>query len=238
MALQCRTAVNRCHYMFVRFRQSRTRLQASLIETRRVAGNVQHGHVTSLGAVSVPPSIQDRLRLWSDLPGRLARLSNRVAADDHPKIVDALHARIPMVTPDDLRTWQQENAEADRLFWTAMRDLNAEAAEGHKRVLATAEKKAAAAQVAVADADAKITGLAERLDQLKRGEDVAGGLSARATLAQLMRAIGWKPGDQRRARLLIAIERAGAHDMMMAEIMKRHRSAEKTAVRAVAKLIA
>jgi hypothetical protein len=42
--------------MFVRFRQAR-RLQVSLIETRRVAGKVQHEHVASLGAVDIPPSV-------------------------------------------------------------------------------------------------------------------------------------------------------------------------------------
>ena len=224
--------------MFVRFRQSHTRLQASLIAAQRVAGKVQQEHIASLGAVGVPPSIQDRLRLWSDLPARLARSGNRITADDHPKIVDALHGRIPMVTADDRRTLQQENAESDRLFWTALRDLNAEAAEGHNRVLATAEKKTAEAQAAVADADAKIASLAQRLDRLRRGEDVPGGLNAPATLKELLRAIGWKPSDRRRALLLSAIERAGAHDMMMAEIMKSHTRAENAAVRRIAKLVA
>jgi hypothetical protein len=224
--------------MFVRFRQSRARLHASLIETRRVAGKVQQEHIASLGAVGVPPSIQDRLRLWSDLPARLARSGNRITADDHPKIVDALHGRIPMVTADDRRTLQQENAESDRLFLITLRDLNADAAEGHKRVLATVEKQAVEAQAAVADADAKIASLAERLDRLRRGEDVPSGLSAPATLAELMKAIGWRPSDRRHALLLSAIARAGAHDMMMAEIMRRHRAAEKAAALAIAKLIA
>jgi hypothetical protein len=224
--------------MFVRFRQSRARLHASLIETRRVAGKVQQEHIASLGAVGVPPSIQDRLRLWSDLPARLARSGNRITADDHPKIVDALHGRIPMVTADDRRTLQQENAESDRLFLITLRDLNADAAECHKRVLATVEKQAVEAQAAVADADAKIASLAERLDRLRRGEDVPSGLSAPATLAELMKAIGWRPSDRRHALLLSAIARAGAHDMMMAEIMRRHRAAEKAAALAIAKLIA
>ena len=41
-----------------------------------------------------------------------------------PKIYRALHARIPMVTPDEQRAIQEENANGgDERFWEAMRDV-------------------------------------------------------------------------------------------------------------------
>jgi hypothetical protein len=43
-----------CHYaMFVRFRQTAQRLQASLVETRRIDGKVRHEHIAGLGSVEM-----------------------------------------------------------------------------------------------------------------------------------------------------------------------------------------
>ena len=108
--------------MFVRFRQQGRRLQASLAQTRRVVGKVQTEHIASLGSVGLDISIRERLTFWAKLPARLERLSNRIGSDDaRPKIYGALHARIPMVTPDEQRTMQLENAEDDERMWDALR---------------------------------------------------------------------------------------------------------------------
>jgi hypothetical protein len=50
-----------CRYMHVRFRQTKTRLQASLIQTRREGGRVRNEHVASLGTVDAPASVAGRL---------------------------------------------------------------------------------------------------------------------------------------------------------------------------------
>src|SRR5271156_3178276 len=99
--------------MFVRFRQQGNRLQASLMQTRRAAGRMLTEHIASLGSVDAEVSVRERLAFWLKLPDRLARLGNRVGPDEHGKIYGALHARIPMVTPDDQRAVQEENAETD-----------------------------------------------------------------------------------------------------------------------------
>jgi hypothetical protein len=44
---------------------------------------------------------------------RLAKLSNRIGADDQGKILGAIHVRIPMATIDELRTLQRENSEGN-----------------------------------------------------------------------------------------------------------------------------
>src|ERR1700739_4814626 len=125
--------------MFVRFRQQSRRLQPSLMQTRRVAGKLGSEHVASLGSVDAEVSVRERLAFWAKLPERLARLGHRVGPDDHAKIYGALHARIPMVTPDEQRAIQQENARNDERFWDTLRDLNASHIEGYKAHIALDE---------------------------------------------------------------------------------------------------
>src|ERR1700730_633111 len=73
--------------MFVRFRQTPSRLKVSLVETRRIDGKVRHDHVASLGSIAKPMTIADRVAFWSALHARLAKLSNRIDAEAHGKIL-------------------------------------------------------------------------------------------------------------------------------------------------------
>ena len=82
------------------------------MHTQRVAGKMQSEHIAGLGTVDADVSVRERLAFWAELPARLARLGNRVGFEDHAKIYRALHARIPMVTPDEQRAVQEENARS------------------------------------------------------------------------------------------------------------------------------
>ena len=93
------------------------------MQTRRVSGKMQSEHIASLGSVDAEVSVRERLAFWAKLPERLARLGNRVGPDDQAKVYAALHARIPMVTPDEQRAIQEANAEGDERFWETMRDM-------------------------------------------------------------------------------------------------------------------
>ena len=117
--------------MFVRFRRQANRLQASLIETCRASGKVVAEHIGTLGSVDAAMSVRERIAFWAKLPGRLASLGNRVGPDEHAKLYAAIHARIPMVTSDEQRAIQGENAKDEESFWGAMRDINAATAEDH-----------------------------------------------------------------------------------------------------------
>jgi hypothetical protein len=219
--------------MFVRFRQSRDRLQASLIETRRVAGKVRHEHIASFGAVDAPPSIRERLAFWARLPERLARLANLIDGDAESKIYAAIHARIPMVTPHEQRSLQEENAKADERFWLSLRDMHAESVEGHKGLIAAAERAIAAGQAGIAEADVKTEAAKERLDRLARGNLVAGGFDKPMTLEDVIKATGWTTSDLRRVLLTHAISEAGGFEMLIAEIGRCYERAEDSARRAV-----
>jgi hypothetical protein len=95
--------------MFVRFRQTPYGLQVSLIQTRREGGKVRHEHIAGLGAITIPASAADRIVFWRRLHGRLSALSNQIA-DEQAKILGAVHERIPMLTPDEQRDMQMQNA--------------------------------------------------------------------------------------------------------------------------------
>jgi hypothetical protein len=87
--------------MFVRFRKTPRRLQVIVVETRRARGKVISDTIGTLGSISVPTSVGDRQTFWTGLFHRLAGLSNRIGPDDQAKIRNAVHARIPMVLPDE-----------------------------------------------------------------------------------------------------------------------------------------
>src|SRR4051812_29771780 len=126
--------------MFVRFRQSSSRLQASLTETRRINGKVQHEHVASLGSINDPPSVKDRVDFWQRLHERLTQLSNRLDATAQAKVLGEVHARVPMPTIEDIRGLQLQNSEADEKFWASLRDMRQATAEDHKQLLATIQQ--------------------------------------------------------------------------------------------------
>jgi hypothetical protein len=101
--------------MFVRFRVRETPygLAMSLVETSRENGKVRHDHVASLGSIETPLSVAARIEFWRGLHERLAQLSNRLDAETRGKVMGAVHARVPMVTPDEQRALQLENAKGD-----------------------------------------------------------------------------------------------------------------------------
>lgn len=94
--------------MLVRFRQTNRRLQVRLVVTERVAGRVRHEHVASLGAITLPPSVADRLSFWHGLHVRLAKLSHRVDTETQAKILTAIHTRVPIVTASEQRATSLE----------------------------------------------------------------------------------------------------------------------------------
>src|ERR1700730_14477764 len=132
--------------MFARFRRVEShlqvRLQVSIAESRRVAGRVRVEHIAALGSVGEPAAIAERVAFWGQIHRRLDALSNRIGEDDRAKILDAIHARIPMVTIDEIRTLHRENAETAAQIWAALQDMSAEMATGQRASAALASGKA------------------------------------------------------------------------------------------------
>jgi hypothetical protein len=160
--------------MFVRFRRDRSRLQVSLAECRRLDGKAKQAHVAGLGSIEREPmTTAGRVAFWRELPPRLNKLANRIGGDQI-KILDAVHARIPMVTIDEMHALQRENAEADVEVWQTFEDLAD--AEGQKELAAIAARKAADAEARAKGAAEKAAEARERIARLDRGETLTGGL--------------------------------------------------------------
>jgi hypothetical protein len=194
--------------MFVRFQRQGARLHVRLIQTRRISGKVQSEYVGALGSVDAAVSVRERLAFWGKLPQRLAALGNRVGPDEHAKIISILDARIPMVTQEDLRAVQEENAKDDEKFWDAMHGMNAASTEEHKLMIASAEAKRKEHERLSADAAEKREVARERLAKLARGETVAGGLGKKLDMAAVAKAAGLTARDIRRARLYASLNPA------------------------------
>lgn len=189
--------------MLVRFQQQFRRLQTSLMQSRRIDGKVRSEHIAALGSVihepPEPMPVRERIAFWSALPPRLAKLDNRVSPDQHAKIYAALHARIPMVTPDEQRTVQEENAKGDESFWDIMRDITVGRIEDTKTLIATAERQIAEMTPAAAQASERVATSRDRIERLRRGDSVAGGLGKPVNVEKMLRAGGWTTGKINRA---------------------------------------
>jgi hypothetical protein len=222
--------------MFVRFRQTKTRLQVSLIRSHRVDGKVRHEHVAMLGTVDAPPSVAERLVFWQRLHERMAKLGNRIDAATQAKLYGDIHARIPMVIADEVRALQLANARADEQTWSSLADLHAATASDHERLIATAERAKAAAAAEQAKATAQVTRAKDRIARTERGEDVDGGLGKPLTVATLIEA-GFTKADLTRFRQLNEVCNAFGFDTMKAAILEAKDRAERNTLRALHRLI-
>src|SRR5262245_62402918 len=184
-------------------------MQVSLVESRRTDGKVRHEHIAQLGSVPLEPTIAYRIKFWQRLHEKMARLSNRVGAEAQAKLLGDIHARIPMVTPDEQRELQRENAEADGKFWSWLKESWAKQAEGHKQLSANAAKTAAEAEAQASAAEEKAKTAKERIEQLDKGETVTGGLSAPVSFYERLRRLGWSDREIAEAALMAELDEKG-----------------------------
>ena len=87
--------------MFVRYRRQGRRLQASVVESRRVGKKVISEHLGGLGSVDADFSIGGRRAFWDKLPQRFDRIANGIDPAERTKLHAELQARIPMVSPEE-----------------------------------------------------------------------------------------------------------------------------------------
>jgi hypothetical protein len=118
-----------------------------------------------------------------------------------------------MVTPDQQREIQAENARDDERFWDAMRDINAATVEGHKRVIVSAEAKLKQYERAAGAAAEKVEAARERLARLARGESVVGGLGKKLDIVAMMKTEGVTAREMRRMILLTELTEEEVSDV-------------------------
>jgi hypothetical protein len=168
----------------------------------------------------------------------LAKLANRVGAAMQGKILGEIHGHIPMVTPDEQRAVQLENAEADARFWADHRDFSEAQVEGHRALAATVETAIAGGQAVATDAGAKAATAKDRVERLKRGEDVPGGLGKPLTwkdAERICREAGLTRADMRDASRMHEVSTAFGFETVMEMIHADRDRAEKATVRRLAR---
>lgn len=222
--------------MFVRFHKASGRLQCALVETRRVNGSVRQEHIAALGSIVEPPSVADRVTFWRKLHERLSKLSNRVGAEDHAKILGAIHARVPMVIIAEQQALQLENIEADERVWDSLREGWQDEVTGKRALVAKLERDIAQAEEQAAQAGEHAVNARARIARLRKGEPVDGGLS-RLTLkdmAGILTAAGASASDIRHWQRIARLDEAEfeqfietAHDSAVSD------RREKAIVRAI-----
>jgi hypothetical protein len=220
--------------MFVRFRETKSRLQASLIQTRRVDGRVRHEHLAQLGSIETPLSVRARLDFWHRLHDRLAKLGNRVDPATQAKVLGEVHARIPMVTPDEQRALQLANARADAETWGTLADMHAGTVEGHAGLIASAERAKATATAEHAKASEHAARAEDRIARIERGEDVADGKPL--TIEDLIEA-GMTKADITRCVQMHEVSDAFGFDTVVEAIREATERAERSTLRALHRLI-
>ena len=191
--------------MFVRFRQTARRLQASLSATRWDGGRVRHEHIAGLGSVSLSPSPADRIAFWTKLHQRLDALSNRIDAAQRGAILTAIHARIPMPTLDDQQSVQVERAQMDVQFWDTLAGMSAEQIEEQKGLLATVQRTIAEGEPLAADTAAKAQAAKDRLARAEKGEAVAGIVGQPMTRKDLRKITGMTEAQMQHAERLARV---------------------------------
>ena len=111
----------------------------------------------------LPLTVADRIDFWRRLHERLAKLSNRIDATMQAGILSQVHNRVPMVTAEEQRALQLDNAKEDIRHWSVMRDPHAGQVEGHKGIGATAERTIQHSEAAAAQAGEHVQAAQERL---------------------------------------------------------------------------
>jgi hypothetical protein len=84
--------------MFVRFRETRDRLQGASVGTRRIAGKVCHERIAGLGSIELTPTVEARAD--AELAGEL-RDMHAASVADHESLVDDFNVYPIRVIPVD-----------------------------------------------------------------------------------------------------------------------------------------
>ena len=90
----------------------------------------------------LPRSVRSRCRSRSEggPPSGNGCTNASPSFEPQAKLLGDIHARIPMVTIDELVEVKVENAEADERRWSSLRGMHEGQAKGLKQVAATAER--------------------------------------------------------------------------------------------------
>jgi hypothetical protein len=189
--------------MFIRGRETKSTLQASLLTGRRVDGRVRHEQVATFGSCKLPLTIEGRDTFWQRLHQTLARLVNRIDAATSAKIMSDVHKRVPMVTGDERTADAIASAEREEVIWNSMREMLAERAAGMAEMAEASKKSSEAGRKAADAAAARVSAAKDRVERLRRGESVPA--SKPLDLEKILHNAGFTTADIAHMRTVVAL---------------------------------
>jgi hypothetical protein len=222
--------------MFVRFRQTARRLQASLSVTRRAGGRIHHEHIASLGSVPLAPSPADRIAFWTKLHQRIDALANRVDTAQRGVTLAAIHARIPMPTQAEQQAVLIEHARKNAKQWQQIAEMGTEQAEGLKGLAEQTQQKAAVIAQQAADSTARADEAKDRLVKAEAGEVVP--VPKPMTRADIRRISGMTEAEIRKCVQVAEIAAAGGFERLLDEKERRKAQVERAVVRKLHRQVA
>jgi hypothetical protein len=89
------------------------------------------------------------------------------------------------------------NAEADERFWSNLQAMNEEQVDGHQALIAKAATAVAKCKAGAADAADKATIAKDRIERIKKGDNVQGGLGKPIDTVATLLAAGFTKKDLR-----------------------------------------
>jgi hypothetical protein len=219
--------------VFVRFRKNKSRLQVSLVETRRVDGKVRHEHIAQLGSIEMSQGIADRVAFWHRLHQRLSELANRINDAERGKILDSIHRRVPMPMLAEMQALKIENAEAEERAWSNIHALHEGQVDDHKGLAATVARAIASGSEAMTKAAVRSADARDRAARLRKGEDAPGSLGKPPTFDQQLLQAGFTKEQLRAALQLNEVCEVLGFDAVMKTFHAERERSERRALRAL-----
>jgi hypothetical protein len=121
----------------------------------------------------------------------MGRLGNRVSAEQQGKLLASIHERVPIVTPDDQQSVQLRNAESEETFWANMREMGEQQIAGYEKLIAGIQHRIANLKAANETAAGLAGSARERIEKIRRGESVEGGLGREIDFERMLRQMGF-----------------------------------------------
>ena len=149
--------------MFVRFRRTGRRLYVSLMAPNRTGSTVHPSHLIGLGSLPQEWTADTRRVFWDRLYQKLAPLDCAQRA----LILEAIHARIPKLTPTEMQAEQAQRLAAEVQRWEALASRQLGLATTKRAQAHKLRQQAAAHKRAAAEAAGKAQAAREQLARLK-----------------------------------------------------------------------
>jgi hypothetical protein len=129
---------------------------------------------------------------------------------------------------------EKTNGVVER-FWSGQQDMNTATVEDYKELIATAARAVSQGEARAADAATNAAVAKERIERIKAGENVTGGLGKRVDYVAILRKAGFTDQDMEECRQVFAISTYGdaAWERYRSEGNKDRERAERATTRRV-----